>query len=134
MRLIHRHPWPGNVRELCNVIERAVILARGNQILPDELPADLNSANSVNGVVSEELKVGSLISLEKLEEAHIRRVLEKTSRLTEASAILGIDQATLYRRRKKIGLGSSVSHPGSVSLDTATLDEADEDRNNGNHQ
>ncbi|HEX3988225.1 MAG TPA: sigma-54 dependent transcriptional regulator [Verrucomicrobiae bacterium] len=133
MRLIRRHSWPGNVRELCNVIERAVILARGNTILPDELPADLNGNSSINGVGPDEPKVGSLVSLEKLEEAHIRRVLEKTSRLTEASAILGIDQATLYRRRKKIGLGS---HGGqsNASLDTATLDEADDDRNNGDHQ
>jgi NtrC-family two-component system response regulator AlgB len=133
MRLIRRHAWPGNVRELCNVVERAVILARGNTILPEELPADLNGNGSTNGAGPDEPKVGSLISLEKLEEAHIRGVLEKTSRLTEASAILGIDQATLYRRRKKIGLGS---HGGQSNgaLDTATLDEADEDRNNGNHE
>ena len=122
MRLIRRHPWPGNVRELCNVIERAVILARGSIILPDELPADLNPANSTNATGPDDPKVGSLISLEKLEEAHIRSVLEKTSRLTEASEVLGIDQATLYRRRKKIGLNSHGSSPGGVSSNTATLD------------
>ena len=49
-------------------------------------------------------QVGSLISLEKLEEAHLRKILERISSLTEASDILGIDQATLYRKRKKIGL------------------------------
>ncbi len=77
-----------------------------------------------------------MISLEKLEEAHIRGVLEKTSRLTEASAILGLDcKATLYRRRKKIGLGSNGSHSsnGASSSSTATLDDTDEDRNNGDH-
>jgi len=42
--------------------------------------------------------------LEKLEEAHLRKVLEKSSSLSEAAEILGIDQATLYRKRKKIGL------------------------------
>jgi NtrC-family two-component system response regulator AlgB len=45
-----------------------------------------------------------MISLEKLEEIHIRRVLERTQSLGQAAEILGIDQATLYRRRKKIGL------------------------------
>jgi NtrC-family two-component system response regulator AlgB len=48
--------------------------------------------------------VGSRVSLEKLEEAHLRKILEQTKSLTEAAEILGIDQATLYRKRKKIGL------------------------------
>jgi two-component system, NtrC family, response regulator AlgB len=49
-------------------------------------------------------EVGTMISLEKLEELHIRRVLERTESLGQAADILGIDQATLYRRRKRIGL------------------------------
>jgi len=36
--------------------------------------------------------------------AHIRKVLERTANLAEAAQVLGIDQATLYRKRKKIGL------------------------------
>ena len=58
------------------------------------------------GTLPEEavLEVGSLVPLEKLEEAHLRKVLLKTPRLSEAAQILGIDQATLYRKRKKIGL------------------------------
>jgi NtrC-family two-component system response regulator AlgB len=101
---IRRHAWPGNLRELCNAIERAVILSGGNTILPQDLPADLSHFNSTPGAGAEEIKAGALVSLEKLEQAHIRRVLERTPRLTEASQILGIDQATLYRKRKKIGL------------------------------
>jgi NtrC-family two-component system response regulator AlgB len=104
MACIRRHRWPGNLRELCNAIERAVILAPGETILPQDLPVDLDHFNSTNGNQTEEIQAGSLVSLEKLEEAHIRRVLERTARLTEASEILGIDQATLYRKRKKIGL------------------------------
>jgi NtrC-family two-component system response regulator AlgB len=50
------------------------------------------------------VEVGSLVSMEKLEEAHLRKVLERTSNLAEAAEVLGIDQATLYRKRKKIGL------------------------------
>lgn len=48
--------------------------------------------------------VGTLISLDKLEELHIRKVLEKVSSLGEAATVLGIDQATLYRKRKRMGL------------------------------
>jgi NtrC-family two-component system response regulator AlgB len=39
-----------------------------------------------------------------LEEAHLRKIRAQTVSLTEAAAIIGIDQATLYRKRKKIGL------------------------------
>ncbi|MBU6409909.1 MAG: sigma-54-dependent Fis family transcriptional regulator, partial [Verrucomicrobia bacterium] len=50
------------------------------------------------------LQIGSPVSLEKLEEAHLRKILEHTPSLTEAAHVLGIDQATLYRKRKRIGL------------------------------
>jgi NtrC-family two-component system response regulator AlgB len=48
--------------------------------------------------------VGNLVSLEKIEEEHIRRVLASTGSLQEAAEVLGIDQATLWRRRKQYGL------------------------------
>lgn len=47
---------------------------------------------------------GAMVSLEKLEELHIRRVLAATKSLDEASEVLGIDVATLWRRRKKYGI------------------------------
>jgi NtrC-family two-component system response regulator AlgB len=47
---------------------------------------------------------GDRVSLEKIEEEHIRRVLAMTKSLQEAADILGIDQATLWRRRKKYGI------------------------------
>jgi NtrC-family two-component system response regulator AlgB len=104
---IRAYPWPGNVRELCNAMERAVILSRGQNIVPEDLPAELQ-ASQINGShFAEEVKPGALISLDELEEVHIRRVLEKTATLAQASDVLGIDQATLYRKRKRIGLGSS---------------------------
>jgi NtrC-family two-component system response regulator AlgB len=102
---IRAYPWPGNLRELRNAIERAVILAKGKRISPDDFPAELRGQIAVPNAAGESLPlVGSLISLEKLEESHLRKVLEQTPSLTEAAEILGIDQATLYRKRKKIGL------------------------------
>ena len=99
------YSWPGNLRELRNVIERAVILAKGNKIGLEDLPAELRGQTapgaSGNGAP---LQVGSLVSMEQLEEAHLRKVLERTGNLAEAAQVLGIDQATLYRKRKKIGL------------------------------
>jgi NtrC-family two-component system response regulator AlgB len=102
---IRAYSWPGNLRELRNAIERAVILAKGEKISPADFPAELRGHNAVPNAAGESLPlVGSLISLEKLEELHLRKVLEQTPSLTEAAEILGIDQATLYRKRKKIGL------------------------------
>ena len=99
------YAWPGNLRELRNAIERAVILARGEQLEPADFPAELRGQGAAATAAGENLpQVGSLISLDKLEEAHMRKILERTPSLSEAAEILGIDQATLYRKRKKIGL------------------------------
>jgi NtrC-family two-component system response regulator AlgB len=102
---IRAYSWPGNLRELRNAIERAVIMAKGSKINLEDLPAELRGQTAPgakgNGAP---LEVGSLVSMEKLEEAHLRKVLERTSNLAEAAEVLGIDQATLYRKRKKIGL------------------------------
>src|SRR5512135_284408 len=102
---IRAYSWPGNLRELRNAIERAVIMAKGNTINLEDLPAELRGQPVPeahgNGA---SLEVGSMVSMEKLEEAHLRKVLERTANLAEAAQVLGIDQATLYRKRKKIGL------------------------------
>lgn len=102
---IRAYSWPGNLRELRNAIERAVIMVKANKINLEDLPAELRgqTTSGANGSDTS-LQVGSLVSMDQLEEAHLRKVLERTSNLAEAAQVLGIDQATLYRKRKKIGL------------------------------
>lgn len=92
---LQRYPWPGNLRELRNVIERAVILATGEKIDLPDLPDTLRNSHPA------EMVVGSRISLDELEREHITRVVEVASSMEEASQILGIDPATLYRKRKR---------------------------------
>ena len=96
--ILRRHTWPGNLHELRNVIERSVILAAGATIGPEHLPAALG-ALPASPVVP-----GALVSLDQLVELHIRRVLAATRSLEEAASVLGIDTATLWRRRKKYGI------------------------------
>ena len=97
---LYGYEWPGNLRELRNAVERAVILARGDEIEPGDLPLGPSNANPV----SHDVRMGARVSLEDLESEHIRRVLMIAGSMQEAADILGIDQTTLYRKRKKLGL------------------------------
>jgi two-component system, NtrC family, response regulator AlgB len=92
------YPWPGNLRELRNVIERAVILAPGDTIEVSDLPEEISGATTPG------FAVGARVSLEQLEGEHIRRILASSRNLDEAAHTLGIDPATLYRKRVKLGL------------------------------
>jgi NtrC-family two-component system response regulator AlgB len=101
-RQLLNRTWPGNLRELRNAVERAVILARGPGITGEDL-ADASGASGAPapGALP---SAGQLITLEELETAHLRAVMASTPHLSEAAEILGIDQTTLYRKRKKLGL------------------------------
>ena len=91
------HSWPGNVRELRNAIERAVILGSGHQITAEDLPEKVVPTTSCT-------VIGDLLPLASIEELHIKKVLAKTPSIQDAATILGIDQATLWRRRKSYGI------------------------------
>jgi NtrC-family two-component system response regulator AlgB len=92
---MQRYPWPGNLRELRNVIERAVILTPGEKIDLNDFPDSLRGAQPSGAVI------GNRVSLEELEREHIMRVIEIADSMDEAAQILGIDPATLYRKRKR---------------------------------
>jgi two-component system, NtrC family, response regulator AlgB len=97
-RLILQHyHWPGNVRELRNVLERAVLLSTGETIGVENMPIHL-------APMPTSPKVGDLVSLESIQENHIRQVLAATKSLEEAARVLGMDPVTLWRRRKKYGV------------------------------
>ena len=97
LQVLRRYFWPGNVRELRNVVERASILCNSESVGIEHLPEKLLNAEECP-------KPGDLASLDTIEETHIRRVLASTKSLQEAADILGIDQATLWRRRKRYNI------------------------------
>ena len=97
---LRRYNWPGNLRELRNAVERAVILAGGEEIDVSDLPEKI--CDKSPGAGATRLSVGEKVSLEELENEHIARIVEQTATLDEAARILGIDPATLYRKRKKL--------------------------------
>jgi two-component system, NtrC family, response regulator AlgB len=97
-KVLTTYRWPGNVRELRNAIERAVLLSNGSEVEAAHLPLKIKQAPEESGAI------GDLISLERMEEIHIKRVLDQTESLEEAARILEIDPTTLWRRRKKYGM------------------------------
>ncbi|HBG47101.1 MAG TPA: hypothetical protein DDW94_08955 [Deltaproteobacteria bacterium] len=101
------HDWPGNIRELKNIIERARILAGPDDIRPAHIHLDGASQtqrlHAPGPVHAPEYPAD--ISLEELEKAHIKRVLEKTEgNITHAARILGISRLTLREKAKKYAL------------------------------
>jgi DNA-binding NtrC family response regulator len=91
------YAWPGNVRELENVIERAVTLARGETIVPDDLPPAIQGVRGDRRILDEAGE--RTLPLHEVEKEYIRRILEKTGgNKYQAAQLLGIDRKTLYRK------------------------------------
>ena len=98
--LLARYPWPGNIRELENVLERAMILVKG-----DTLDAAGLGLDAVPQPPPRE--DGRLLTMKEMERQHVERVLARTGgNVTEAAAILGMARRTLYDRMKSLGLST----------------------------
>jgi DNA-binding NtrC family response regulator len=95
--------WPGNIRELQNVVERAVLLGKGEMITPADLPREIAGGGAVT--LS---RVGNRTLKEALEEPErqiILDVLEANGWNRNATAdSLGVNRTTLYKKMKKLGL------------------------------
>jgi DNA-binding NtrC family response regulator len=96
MEQLLAYPWPGNVRELKNVVERAVVIARGRMIGAEELRfLDPERAAPSTGP----------LALEELERHHIEKVLAACDgKIGEAAKKLGINRSTLTRKLKRYRL------------------------------
>jgi DNA-binding NtrC family response regulator len=104
-RLLRRYPWPGNVRELKNVIQRAVLMAKGEELTADLLPSRVTAAGEPQEPdgAGAPFRVG--MKLETVEKACIRATLEATAgNKKEAALLLGISRRALYNKLKKHGL------------------------------
>jgi DNA-binding NtrC family response regulator len=102
--ILKDHTWPGNVHELENVIARAVIVSRGEQILPSHLPTGI--AGPVAGVKADAYrKHGVASQLDAIEREVIRNALEKEGwNQSHAARRLGMKRTTLQYKLKKYGI------------------------------
>jgi transcriptional regulator of acetoin/glycerol metabolism len=93
-----RHRWPGNVRELENVIERGVLVAKGNEITVNDLPESLRTESATTA----EFVVPPHRTLAEIEKMAILQTLQRTNwNKQEAAQILGLYRPTLYSKMKK---------------------------------
>jgi len=98
------YAWPGNVRELQNSIERAVALARFEELTVDDLPPKIRDYRSSDVLVAS-TDPGELVTLEEVERRYVGRVMEAVGwNKTEATKVLGIDRSTLYRKLERYRL------------------------------
>jgi DNA-binding NtrC family response regulator len=104
MEALMRHGWPGNVRELLHVIEAAMVVGEGPEILPSHLPASLQTT-SLAAQPPRPTSNGHLPTLAALERAHIEHALRTTDgHRGNAARILGISERNLYRKLREYGL------------------------------
>jgi len=99
--------WPGNVRELENVVERAVALAEGTLVQPEDLPQAVRERRMT---AEDDLSaaVARGLTLEELEREYIKRVLAAESgNKTRAAQRLGLDRKTLYRKLEEYAGGAA---------------------------
>jgi DNA-binding NtrC family response regulator len=89
------YPWPGNIRELINVIERGTILSQNDRLTMEDLPPHIKNYEP------ETPSTRKMQTIAEAEKTHIKEVLLHTSSIEEAARVLGIDPATLWRKRKK---------------------------------
>ena len=105
-----KYDWPGNVRELENALERAVVVAGGEEIRPEHLPERVVEAPTPR-LVDDPPPPNP--SMEVIERAYIEWVLRaEGGNKSKAAEVLGIDPSTLYRKLARYGLtGESPQRP-----------------------
>jgi DNA-binding NtrC family response regulator len=116
LRRLMEYNWPGNVRELKNTIDRAVIMADGDEVAPKDLPDEIIPGVSRDGIVeSSEAETDGLRvpftadfreDRREFERRYISRCLEYTQgNVTRAAEILDMHRQSLQHKLRQLGLG-----------------------------
>ncbi|TAE96333.1 MAG: sigma-54-dependent Fis family transcriptional regulator [Runella slithyformis] len=96
VKQLQRYDWPGNIRELQHAVERAVILAKGSMLQPEDFFFDKQPDAGA---------FADTFQIEEMEKNMVLKSLKKfNGNITEAAKELGLSRAALYRRLEKYGL------------------------------
>ncbi|OGG46713.1 MAG: hypothetical protein A3F84_20330 [Candidatus Handelsmanbacteria bacterium RIFCSPLOWO2_12_FULL_64_10] len=100
LALLRTYDWPGNIRELEHAVQRAVIVCRGPALRAEDITLEFGKAGSA--------PAEEVVTLEEHERRYIQSVLDRTGWAIRgpdgAAAILGLHEATLRSRMKKLGI------------------------------
>lgn len=100
METLTSYSWPGNVRELKNVIERAVLLVKGETIRPKDLHLEFRSEIAPDN--------GHQLTLRDVERKHVQKVLDtQHGNVARTAMVLGVSRSSLYNKLKTLGIGTS---------------------------
>jgi len=103
-KMLLDYSWPGNVRQLESAIERAMLLAEGDEITIEDLPVEIRSAAQAEGAGGFKLPPEG-ISFEDLERSLIIQAMEQTGwNITRAAKLLGLSFRTMQYRLDKFGI------------------------------
>ncbi|OGW29209.1 MAG: hypothetical protein A2X59_09505 [Nitrospirae bacterium GWC2_42_7] len=99
MNVLNEYHWPGNVRQLMNVIERAVVLAKGKTITLSDLPEEFLLDRKVQEELQTEAVVSERKTLKEIELHAIREAMQKCNgNKSKAARTLGISRKAFYKR------------------------------------
>ncbi|MBI4514891.1 MAG: sigma-54-dependent Fis family transcriptional regulator [Deltaproteobacteria bacterium] len=106
LRLLISHDWPGNVRELQNVIERAAVMAHGNEIGPGDIMIEDDDLDwQPEGDDSLAYEEAKRLAIERFQRRYVERLLEDSGgKISAAARKAGITRAALHRILKRLGL------------------------------
>ena len=109
MEMITEYDWPGNVRQLENTIERMAILCRGDAIGIADLPSEIVGGEPIFAAAiassAPECRVTPSLEMRDIErEAIINALAQSNGNVVKAASVLGIGQATVYRKMKRYGI------------------------------
>ncbi|MEW5700997.1 MAG: sigma-54 dependent transcriptional regulator [Candidatus Zixiibacteriota bacterium] len=123
MRLFEQYSWPGNVRELENFLERAVVIAGGDVLAPEDFPRDLITG----GPRPRTQMIEPGMSIYEMEKALILATLEaEGNNQTRASDRLGISSRTLRNKLYEYGLKVPGGGASGTEVDASVADAAAE--------
>ena len=109
MNIFMRYNWPGNIRELENLLVRAMVVAKGQVLVRGDFP-ELTDEGHEKSISEPEMNgaeaAGLSLTLDAMEERHIRHVLKRNSTLNkgEICDLLGISRPTFERKLEKYGI------------------------------